>query len=139
MTHLFSDMLPIFVREKTPYVKRLIPWTTLLSISSSSCFSLQIAELEISEPEAEVGPLQNEKDDDSEAAMPAQFDSGVDDSGTRKVSIIEQCLAWGGEQRLRLVLTLSVGGLPPFDNPALAITNALAHILSWHSVCIQPW
>ena len=44
------------------------------------------------------------------AVNPANFDYGVDDSIKRKTSVIEQCLAWGGEQRLRLILTVSVGG-----------------------------
>lgn len=68
-----------------------------------------MAELEISNPRQEPEGL--DSGSDNGAAMPANFDYGVDDSGKRKVSVIEQCLAWGGEQRLRLVLTLSVGGL----------------------------
>jgi len=47
--------------------------------------------------------------DDGEA-LPASPDYGEDDS-QRKTSVIEQCLAWGGEQRLRLLLTISVGGV----------------------------
>lgn len=40
---------------------------------------------------------------------PAASDFGSDDS-RRKTSLIEQCLAWGGEQRLRMKLTISAAG-----------------------------
>ena len=71
-----------------------------------------MAELEITKPEPELVRTEVPLDSDDEmgAATPAPFDSGVENLDDRKVSVIEQCLAWGGEQRLRLVLTLSVGG-----------------------------
>ncbi len=64
--------------------------------------------MEVNGSELEAGPPNVA---DETEVMPAEFDSGVDSSGQRKTSIIEQCLAWGGEQRLRLILTLSVGGV----------------------------
>ena len=51
----------------------------------------------------------NEKDVGDGDILPSSPDYGEDDT-RRKTSVIEQCLAWGGEQRLRLLLTISVGG-----------------------------
>ena len=50
--------------------------------------------------------------DGEPAFQSAAADYGGNGSHQRSVSTIEQCLAWGGEQRLRLLLTLSVGGEP---------------------------
>ena len=54
--------------------------------------------------------------------LAAEPDWGEDDKGKEKVSVIEQCLAFGGERRLRLQVTVSVGGaishmLCPCKNP----------------------
>ena len=65
------------------------------------------------EPATEVrveGPSDGEP-----AFQAAAADYGGNGSRQRTVSTIEQCLAWGGEQRLRLLLTLSVGGEPRHD------------------------
>ena len=37
----------------------------------------------------------------------------------KKVSVIEQCLAFGGERRLRLQLTVSTGGNESLYEPSL--------------------
>lgn len=48
-------------------------------------------------------------DDADEGAIPSEPDVGKDlDALNRRTWLIEQCLAWGGEQRLRLRLTLAV-------------------------------
>ena len=48
-------------------------------------------------------------DDVDEGVLPSEPDVGKDlDALNRRTWLIEQCLAWGGEQRLRLRLTLAV-------------------------------
>lgn len=42
--------------------------------------------------------------------LAAEPDWGEDETLERKVSVIEQCIALGGEKRLRLLITVSVGG-----------------------------
>ena len=69
--------------------------------------SAGFVELATASPEASEGPSDGEP-----AFQAAAADYGGDGSRQRTVSTIEQCLAWGGEQRLRLLLTLSVGGKP---------------------------
>lgn len=56
----------------------------------------------------------------------ASPDSGEDPEAT--VSVIESCLAWGGEQRLRVQLTLSVSdGKEEFFSSCLLAHSRLFH------------
>lgn len=54
-----------------------------------------------------AGLAENE-DDDEDAPTESEPDRGVVDE--RLVSVVEQCLFWGGEQRLRVQVTLSTAG-----------------------------
>lgn len=46
-------------------------------------------------------------DEEDEELLRAEADAGGDGSEERHVWLLEQCLAWGGEQRLRLRLTIA--------------------------------
>ena len=78
--------------------------------------ALPLQPLEANDVEAAGTMDGNEADVEDGDLLPSSPDYGEDDM-RRKTSVIEQCLAWGGEQRLRLLLTISVGGQPVFaDN-----------------------
>ena len=47
------------------------------------------------------------EDDGEGPGIAAEADAG--EPAARRTAVVEQCCAWGGEQRLRLRLTLSVG------------------------------
>ncbi|CAL8461581.1 g1112 [Coccomyxa elongata] len=50
---------------------------------------------------------QSDDEEEEEEAIRAEADVGEDDGLHRRVWLLEQCLAWGGEQRLRLRLTIA--------------------------------
>ncbi|CAK0747075.1 hypothetical protein CVIRNUC_001740 [Coccomyxa viridis] len=68
--------------------------------------------------------------DTDEGVLPSEPDVGRDlDALNRRTWLIEQCLAWGGEQRLRLRLTLAVApGVEEFEVDVLRIAM---HRESW--------
>ena len=59
---------------------------------------------------APAGPARASAPDEGDGEGPgiaAEADAG--EPAARRTAVVEQCCAWGGEQRLRLRLTLSVG------------------------------
>jgi hypothetical protein len=82
---------------------------TVASTTSITALQIQASALSAAEEAGAAGRAPAEGMN-GEESMPAPPDYGHDDS-QRKTSVIEQCLAWGGEQRLRLLLTITVGGM----------------------------
>ena len=74
-----------------------------------------------------------ESDDADETVMPSEPDVGRDlDALNRRTWLIEQCLAWGGEQRLRLRLTLAVA-------PGESLRLSYAVVMMLHAVTEGWW
>ena len=61
----------------------------------------------------------------------------------RTTTVVEQCLAWGGEQRLRLQVTLSTAGASPTDpdlcNITLLPADASRISLQWQTCRGIAW
>lgn len=58
---------------------------------------------------------EEELDEEEEAAIAASPDEGIGREGGARVVTLEQCLAWGGEQRQRCRLVIAVSGTPLVD------------------------
>ena len=72
-------------------------------------------------------------DDVDEGVLPSEPDVGRDlDALNRRTWLIEQCLAWGGEQRLRLRLTLAVA-------PGESLWLSCAVVMMLHAVTVDWW
>ncbi len=80
------------------------------SIGQNGLHLREPQELDGGEDEEEDEPIEMEEDE----AKPAE-----------RTSVIEQCLAYGSEQRLRLQLTLSVTGAPPLMRSCKGQADAL--------------
>ena len=65
------------------------------------------AEGEAAAPAGPAGVAAPDEDDGEGPGIAAEADAG--EPAARRTAVVEQCCAWGGEQRLRLRLTLSVG------------------------------
>ena len=65
------------------------------------------AEGEAGAPAGPAGIVTLDGDDGEGPGIAAEADAG--EPAARRTAVVEQCCAWGGEQRLRLRLTLSVG------------------------------
>ncbi len=71
--------------------------------------------------------------DTDEGVLPSEPDVGRDlDALNRRTWLIEQCLAWGGEQRLRLRLTLAVA-------PGESLWLSCAVVMMLHAVTEGRW
>ncbi len=76
---------------------------------------------------------QNEKtagaDEEDDKGIEAQPDEGGSREAGEEVVTLEQCLAWGGEQRQRCRLTMSVSGAS-CTQPARPARSSHIHLLS---------
>jgi hypothetical protein len=69
-------------------------------------------------------------DDDDDAPLPSTPDTGAYDGDDETVSVIETCLAWGGEARLRVALTLAAS-LDEAGELAVTPLRITAHRETW--------
>ena len=74
----------------------------------------------------------DEDNEDEGLGIAAEADAG--EPAARRTAVVEQCCAWGGEQRLRLRLTLSVGP----GARGLARSGQAAKSLCWHHDVYSP-
>ena len=79
---------------------------------------------------------------DDEEALVSEPDIETDRTAqTTRTWLVEQCLAWGGEQRLRLRLTVAVSPGQPHTSPSdlrASVAGVLLALQHTHLAVITP-
>ena len=118
----------------------------LLEVDGEGVGVVVAAEKEEEEEEvaaADAAAADDPPSDDEDATLPSSPDFGADDTET--VSILESCVAWGGEARLRVTVTLASAVDADTGELSVSPLRIVAHRETWQCLsgssvdtCVLP-